>query len=96
MPFIVLNEPHLARRRGNALARLGFEDAIADLYTALQDGGAVTDRGAAGLRCDRAQALARRGDYDEARTHALEARRLARRSGSVRQRQRIDRLALQI
>jgi Flp pilus assembly protein TadD len=65
------------------------------LYKALNEGGTVSDRAAASLRCDLAQALARRGDYDEARVHAVEARRLARRSGSVRQRHRIDHLALQ-
>jgi transcriptional regulator with XRE-family HTH domain len=95
LPFIVLNNAHLARWRGNALARLGAQDAISDLYKALSDGGTASDRAAASLRCDLAQALAHRGEFDEARVHAVEARRLARRSGSVRQRQRIDRLVFQ-
>jgi transcriptional regulator with XRE-family HTH domain len=94
MPFIVLNDAHLARWRGNALARLGSPDAIADLFTALNGDGTVSDRGAASLRCDLAQALARIGEHQEARIHAVEARRAARRAGSVRQRRRIERLAL--
>jgi hypothetical protein len=92
MPFIVLNAAHLARWRGNALARLGSAEVITDLYTALETGGIVSDRGEASLRCDLAQAHLRRGERDEARKHASEARRLARRAGSVRQRQRIERL----
>ena len=95
MPFIVLNEAHLARWRGNALARLGVHGAVGELYKALNDGGSASDRAAASLRCDLAQALSKQGDYAEARIHAVEARRLARRSGSVRQRRRIDRLAFQ-
>lgn len=96
MPFIVLNGAQLARWRGNALAGLGASDALADLYTALSDGGAITERAAASLRCDLARAHATRGEYDEARAHAVEARRLARRAGSVRQRQRIDRLSFRV
>jgi tetratricopeptide (TPR) repeat protein len=95
MPFIVLNEAHLARWHGNALARLGVHDAVSELYKALNDGGTASDRAAASLRCDLAQALSKQGNYAEARIHAVEARRLARRSGSVRQRRRIDRLASQ-
>jgi hypothetical protein len=35
LPFIVLNAAHLARWRGNALAKLGDETAIDQLHTAL-------------------------------------------------------------
>jgi transcriptional regulator with XRE-family HTH domain len=94
MPFIVLNDAHLARWRGNAFAKLGSLDAITDLYAALESGGTVSDRGEASLRCDLAQAHLQRGERDEARQQAAEARRLARKAGSVRQRQRIQRLAL--
>ena len=94
MPFVVLNGAHLARWRGNALARLGSAEAITDLYVALRAGGTVSDRGEASLRCDLAQALLQRGERDEARKQAAEAKRLARRAGSVRQRQRIERLPL--
>lgn len=94
MPFIVLNGPHLARWRGNALARLGSADAIGDLLHALNTEGVVSDRGTASLRCDLAHALVAVGEHQEARTHAVEARRAARRAGSVRQRRRIDQLSL--
>jgi tetratricopeptide (TPR) repeat protein len=94
MPFIVLNAAHLARWRGNAFAKLGSADAIADLYTALDGSGTVSDRGEASLRCDLAQAHLRRGERDEARKQASEAWRLARQAGSVRQRQRIQALGL--
>lgn len=94
MPFIVLNGAHLARWRGNALARLGSAEAITDLYVALGAGGTVSDRGEASLRCDLAQAHLQRGERDEARKQASEAKRLARQAGSVRQRQRIERLPL--
>jgi transcriptional regulator with XRE-family HTH domain len=94
MPFIVLNDAHLARWRGNALARLGKAESMADLYAALAGGGTVSDRAAASLHCDLAQAHLQRGEYDEARKQAAEARRRARMAGSVRQRQRIERLKL--
>jgi hypothetical protein len=94
MPYIVLNEAHLARWRGNSLARLGDPAALDDVYRALNGGGTVSTRAEAGLRCDLAQALLLRGEREEARKQATEARRLARRAGSVRQRQRIDRLVL--
>jgi transcriptional regulator with XRE-family HTH domain len=44
MPFIFLNSAHLARWRGNALARLGDVDAITDLYAALQGPSTVSMR----------------------------------------------------
>jgi hypothetical protein len=94
MPFIVLNRAHLARWRGHSLARLGDPGAVDHLYVALSGNGVVSTRAEAGLRCDLAHAHLIRGERDEARSHAVEARRLARRSGSVRQRRRIDRLAL--
>lgn len=94
MPFIVLNEAHLARWRGHSLARLGDGSAVDDLYTALAGNGIVSTRAEAALRCDLAHAHLIRGEHHEARQHAIDARRLARRSGSVRQRRRIDNLAL--
>jgi hypothetical protein len=94
MPFIVLNEAHLSRWRGNALARLGDATALDALYSALSSGGVVSTRAAASLRCDLAQAHLVRGEHDEAKKQAAEARQLAKRAGSMRQRQRIQRLAL--
>ncbi|MBX6723223.1 MAG: hypothetical protein IRY92_08295 [Dactylosporangium sp.] len=94
MPFIVLNGAHLSRWRGNALARLGDGTAVDALYAALASGGVASTRAAASLRCDLAQAHLVRGEHDEAKKQAAEARRLARQAGSVRQKQRIQRLAL--
>lgn len=94
MPFIVLNEAHLARWGGHALARIGEAEALDYLYRALSGNGVVSMRAEAALRCDIANAHLIRGELDEARTHAVEARRLARRCGSVRQRRRVDQLAL--
>jgi transcriptional regulator with XRE-family HTH domain len=92
MPFIVLNHAQLSRWRGNAFAQLGSAAAIDDLRVALEGEATVSHRAAASLRCDLALALARAGELDEARLHAIEARRLARTAGSVRQRKRIEKL----
>jgi transcriptional regulator with XRE-family HTH domain len=94
LPFIVLNAAHLARWRGNALARLGDETAIEQLHAALAGAGVVSTRAAASLHCDLAQAHLIHGDRDEAKKHAAEGRRLARQAGSMRQKQRLQRLAL--
>jgi hypothetical protein len=92
MPFIVLNHAQLARWRGNAFAQLGSPTATEDLRLALDGHATVSHRAEASLRCDLAIALNRAGELDEARTHAIEARRLARIAGSVRQQRRIERL----
>jgi hypothetical protein len=94
MPYIVLNEAHLARWQGNSLARLGDPTALDHLYRAVNGGGGVSTRAEAGLRCDLAHALLLQGERDEARKHASEARKLAWQAGSVRQRRRVERLAL--
>jgi hypothetical protein len=94
MPFVVLNEAHLARWQGHALARLGDGNAVDHLHAALAGKGIVSTRAEAALRCDLAHAHLIRGERHEARQQAIEARRLARRSGSVRQRRRIDNLAV--
>jgi transcriptional regulator with XRE-family HTH domain len=94
LPFIVLNAAHLARWRGNALAKLGDETAIDQLNTALAGAGVVSTRAAASLHCDLAHAHLIHGDRDEAKKHAAQGRRLAKQAGSVRQKQRLQRLAL--
>lgn len=50
-------------------------------------------RAEASLRCDLAHAMIIRGELDEAQAQAKQARQLATRVGSVRQRRRIERLA---
>jgi tetratricopeptide (TPR) repeat protein len=89
LPFIALNEAHHARWRGHCLAQVGDAAAIDHLTTALDQMDASFVRAAAGLRCDLAQALANRGERDEARKHLISARLLANQVGSVRQRRRI-------
>ncbi|MGK5681333.1 XRE family transcriptional regulator [Actinoplanes sp. URMC 104] len=94
LPFIVLNAAHLARWRGNSLARLGDVGAIEELLTALAGDGTISARSGASLHCDLAQAHLVHGDRDEARRYATEGRRLAKEAGSVRQKQRLQKLAL--
>jgi hypothetical protein len=89
LPFIALNEAHHARWRGHCLAQVGDAEAIDYLTTALEQMDHSFVRATAGLRCDLAQALATRGDLDEARRHLRGARLLANQVGSVRQRRRI-------
>jgi tetratricopeptide (TPR) repeat protein len=94
LPYISLNEAHLPRWRGNALAKLGDAEATDDLYRALDEMDPTFIRARAGLECDLAQALVARGDRAEARKHVARARKLAQQTGSVRQRRRIDGLSL--
>lgn len=94
LPYLSLNDAHLARWRGNVLAGLGDDDATADLYVALQHMDPSFTRARASLECDLAQALISRGDPSEARKHVARARQLAQQTGSVRQRRRIDALSL--
>ncbi len=77
------------------------DKATRRILSAVRDNTGTTDpaedattstRAEASLRCDLAYAHLARGDGAEAQTHATEARRLARRAGSVRQRRRINAL----
>jgi hypothetical protein len=92
LPYIFLSEPHLARWRGNCLAKIGDAAAIDDLTAALPEMDSSFIRAEASLRCDLAHALIIRGELDEAQRHARKSRQLAMRIGSVRQRRRIERL----
>jgi ATP/maltotriose-dependent transcriptional regulator MalT len=85
LPFIALDEGHHARWRGHCLARIGDEDAISHLTTALDQIDGAFVRAGAGLRCDLAQAFLTCGELDEARQHLRDARLLANQVGSVRQ-----------
>jgi hypothetical protein len=93
LPYLMLNGANLARWRGNCLARLGADEAIEDLTTALDGSKVLSSRRAeAGLRVDLAVALKARGDVAAARDHAQRAAELAGKTGSARQRARILRL----
>lgn len=90
---IFLNEGHLVRWRGNVLALLGDDQAVAGLYDALEVMDPTFIRAQAGLRCNLAQAHRARGEYDQAADHLRQARTLASRTGSVRHRRRVDLLS---
>lgn len=93
LPFLMLNVTHLARWRGHCLARLGEGAAIDDLTAALDAmGEGRYGRAEAGLRVDLALAYRVRGDIRSAQQHAQRAADLAGRTGSARQRRRIERL----
>ncbi|MET8949317.1 helix-turn-helix transcriptional regulator [Streptomyces sp. NPDC004533] len=96
MLSIFLNEGHLTRWRGNALALIGNDEAVSSLYTALDNADPTFIRASAGLRCDLTQAHMARGEYDQAHEHLRQARLIANRTGSVRQRRRIEQLTQQL
>ncbi|WP_374211517.1 hypothetical protein [Streptomyces sp. G3] len=96
MLSIFLNGAHLARWQGNVLALLGEESAVTSLYGALEVMDPTFVRARAGLHADLAQAHLTRTEYDDAGTHLRQARLLASRTGSVRQRRRIDLLSARL
>lgn len=93
LPYLVLDETHLARWRGNCLARLGDEDAIEELTTGLAAVTGTYARAEAGVRIDLATALLVRGERAAAEDHLRSARLLVSRTGSLRQKRRITHLA---
>jgi hypothetical protein len=93
LPYLVLSETHLARWRGNCLARLGNEDAIDQLNTGLAAVIGTYARAEAGVRIDLATALLVHGERGAAEEHLGAARILVSRTGSLRQKRRIENLA---
>lgn len=96
LPYLALNETHLARWRGNCLVTFGDPQTADDLSAALADMDDSFTRAEAGLRCDLAAALHVRGEQDEAKLHLKRAKELAQVTGSARQRRRIRDLARRI
>ncbi len=96
MLSIFLNGAQLARWRGNILALLGDDDAVTSLYGALEVVDPTFVRAKAGLHADLVQAHLARAEYDDANTHLRQARLLASRTGSVRQRRRVDLLSARL
>ncbi|MGY5131701.1 XRE family transcriptional regulator [Streptomyces nigrescens] len=96
MLSIFLNGAHLSRWRGNIHALLGDDDAVTNLYDALETADPTFVRAQAGLHTDLAQAHLARAEYDDANTHLRQARLLANRTGSVRQRRRVDLLSARL
>lgn len=91
-PYIMLDEYSLARWRGAALARLGDEEAIADLHYALSGMDPNHLRAGAQLNVDLAHSLVAAGHKSEAVQALDTARGLAKRAGSARQNRRIKNL----
>jgi tetratricopeptide (TPR) repeat protein len=92
LPYIQLDQSHLARWHGNVLARLGDAAAVDRLFEALN----APDhslRAQAGLHTDLAVSLTTTGDRNQARGHLQQARDLAVRAGSRRQLRRIVQLS---
>nr|WP_239149415.1 helix-turn-helix transcriptional regulator [Streptomyces sp. SID12501] len=96
MLSIFLNGAHLTRWHGNVLALLGDGEAVTSLYDALDVVDPTFVRAQAGLHSDLAQAHLARAEYDDAHTHLRQARLLASRTGSVRQRRRVDLLSARL
>lgn len=92
MLSIFLNEGHLTRWCGNALALIGDDEAVSSLRSALDRMDPTFTRAAAGLHCDLAQAHLARQELGQAQEHLRQARLLANRTGSVRHRRRIEQL----
>ncbi|MFJ5679514.1 XRE family transcriptional regulator [Streptomyces sp. NPDC093097] len=90
---IFLNGGHLARWRGHVLAILGDGGAVSSLYDALEAMDPTFVRAQAGLHIDLAHAHLARAEYDDAHAQVRQARLLANRTGSVRQRRRLDLLS---
>jgi tetratricopeptide (TPR) repeat protein len=93
LAFLFLGGSHLARWRGDALARLGEPEAIQQL-TRVLDSAPDFVRARASVHVNLALAYASAGDRDAAREHVRQARRLISQVGSVRLRRRLDRLVL--
>jgi tetratricopeptide (TPR) repeat protein len=89
LPYLFLNDVHLARWRGHCLARLGEVEAVHELTEAVKRLDPTFTRAAAGLRCDLALAYSVRGQHEEARAEARAANALATRASSTRQQRRI-------
>lgn len=96
MPSVRLNENHLTRWRGSMLAQLGDGDAVSELYEALPKTDPTLTRASASMHFYLAKAHLARRERDEALNHALQARKLANRIGSARNRARIDQLATRL
>jgi transcriptional regulator with XRE-family HTH domain len=94
LPFIFLGGSHLDRWRGNALSKLGEQEAIDQLSRALPGVPPAFVRAKTGLLADLAFAYAVAGDRDAALDHARQARRLASQIKSDRQLRRLGGLIL--
>jgi hypothetical protein len=88
LPYLMLDETHLARWRGHCLARLGRLEAIDYLNVALERVGDSV-RAATGLHVDLAHAYRQAGQLAEAGEQVKTAVDMASRFGSRRQQNRL-------
>jgi hypothetical protein len=95
-PYVALDTVHLERWRGHALARLGINDAVSVLSSALDGLDPSFTRAEAALRVDLAYALVALNERGEAWRHASIATRVAHEIGSARQLRRVGRIKLSI
>lgn len=93
LPYVSIDNHHLDRWRGSALARLGDREAVEQLSAALEGVDPEYTRARGGLHLDLAQALIAADAQDAARGHLRVAMELATQTGSIRQRHRIEQLA---
>lgn len=91
-PYMALDDVHLARWRGHALARFGHPDATVVLTDALVRHDSTFVRAETGLRVDLARAYSARGEPEEAARQRAKAVGLANEIGSVRQRKRLPQI----
>ena len=84
LPYLFLEDVHLDRWRGHALARLGEAEAVDVLAGALERLDPTFARAEASLRVDLTMAFVAVGERDQARLQAARADRLAAKIGSVR------------
>lgn len=96
LPSIFLTEQHLTRWQGHALALIGDEQSVSNLYATLATMDQTFTRAQAGVHCDLAQAHLMRREFSEAAEHLRSARRLANRTGSVRYRRRLEALTYRL
>ncbi|XVV01925.1 hypothetical protein ACQPW3_31750 [Actinosynnema sp. CA-248983] len=88
-PYLVYDSTHLARWRGNALARLGEPEAIDVLSDVLSRLDPTFTRAETALRVDLVQVFTATGQKEEAAAHVERARLLATQIGSARQHRRL-------
>lgn len=92
LPYLSLDESHLARWQGNVLCRLGDSSGVAPSMTALESVDGSFVRARAGVLVDLAEACARRGEDAQALAYGSVSRHLAEQIGSIRLRRRVDRV----
>jgi tetratricopeptide (TPR) repeat protein len=94
LPYLMLDAIHLTRWRGNVLATLGDEGAIADLEKVLASKTPTSLRATTGALVSLAFAYSRAEDREAAISYSGHARQLASRIGSDRQKRRLGDLRL--